>query len=190
MQPGAETTAFDLARRARAGDEEAFRALFERYRARLAFLVRHRIGPGQQGRIEVDDVVQETFLAAWRDLPRFEYRAPGSFLRWLSGIALHRIADMAREAGRAKRDGGPRSGLTGHEPALSQTPSRILDQNERVQSLLRRLDALPGQYREIILLAKFEGLTTAEMAERLGKTKPQVALLLHRALKRLAEELE
>jgi len=190
VEPGAATTALDLARRARAGDEEAFRALFERYRTRLAVLVRYRIGPEHQGRIEIDDIVQETFLAAWKDLPRFEYRGTGSFLRWLSGIAVHRIIDLAREAERARRDARLETGLDGHEPACWQTPSRILEQNERVQALLRRLDALPEQYREVILLAKFEGLTTSEMAERLGKTKPQVALLLHRALARLREAME
>lgn len=188
MEPGAATTAFDLARRARAGDEEAFRALFERYRTRLAVLVRYRISPELRGRIGIDDVVQETFLAAWKDLPRFEYRGPGSFLRWLSGIAAHRILDLAREAERARRDARLETGFDGHEPAGSQTPSRILDRQERVRALLRRMDALPEQYREVILLAKFEGLTTAEMAERLGKTRAQVALLLHRALARLREE--
>lgn len=51
-------------------------------------------------------------------------------------------------------------------------------------ALLARLDALSEEYRQAILLAKIEGLSTAELAERLGKSRQAAALLLHRALKR------
>jgi len=54
-----------------------------------------------------------------------------------------------------------------------------------VQALFARLEGLPPDYREAILLAKVEGLSTAEIAARMGKTREAVALLLHRALKRL-----
>jgi RNA polymerase sigma-70 factor (ECF subfamily) len=176
------TTAFDLAARARAGDADAFRSLFERYHQRLALLVHYRIAPPLRGRVEVDDVLQETFLAAVRDLAQFDYRSPGSFFRWLAGIALHTLADMARHAGRERRDAACETPLSGVVARDSLTPSRILFQRERMQALLARLDALPEHYREVVLLAKLEGLTTAEAAARLGKTREQTALLLHRAL--------
>ena len=69
----------------------------------------------------------------------------------------------------------------------SETPSRLFAREEGVQILLRKLDELPGEYREMILLAKFEGLTTKEISERVGKSRESVALLLHRALKRFRE---
>jgi RNA polymerase sigma factor (sigma-70 family) len=53
--------------------------------------------------------------------------------------------------------------------------------------LLGRLDALPPAYREVILLARMEGLSTGEVAERMGKSREAVSLLLHRALARLRE---
>jgi DNA-directed RNA polymerase specialized sigma24 family protein len=53
--------------------------------------------------------------------------------------------------------------------------------------LLERLDALPADYRQAILLAKIEGLSTAELAERMGKSREAAALLLHRAVKRFRE---
>ena len=53
-----------------------------------------------------------------------------------------------------------------------------------MERLLARLDALPEDYRRVLVLAKIEGLTTAEMAERLGKSREAVALLVYRALKR------
>ena len=49
------------------------------------------------------------------------------------------------------------------------------------------MDALPEEYRRVLILAKIEGLTTAEMAEQLGKSREAVALLVYRALKRFRE---
>jgi hypothetical protein len=66
-----------------------------------------------------------------------------------------------------------------------QTPSRILFQRERVAQLLKNLDALAEAERELILLAKVEGLTIGEMSQLLGKGKTQISLSLHRALKHL-----
>jgi RNA polymerase sigma factor (sigma-70 family) len=56
-----------------------------------------------------------------------------------------------------------------------------------VERLLARLDLLPEDYRQALILAKIEGLTTAEMAERLGKSREAVALVVYRALKRFRE---
>jgi DNA-directed RNA polymerase specialized sigma24 family protein len=66
----------------------------------------------------------------------------------------------------------------------SMTPSRILRETEEVNTLIGKLSALPGHYREAILLAKVEGLSTAEVAERMGKSREAAALLVHRAVKR------
>jgi DNA-directed RNA polymerase specialized sigma24 family protein len=46
------------------------------------------------------------------------------------------------------------------------------------------MDALPQDYRQVLILAKIEGISTAEMAERLGKSREAVALLVYRALRR------
>jgi RNA polymerase sigma factor (sigma-70 family) len=72
----------------------------------------------------------------------------------------------------------------GPDPADTKTPSRLFGQKEAVERLLDRLGALPEDYRQAIVLAKIEGLTTAEMAERLGKPREAVALLVYRAVKR------
>jgi DNA-directed RNA polymerase specialized sigma24 family protein len=66
----------------------------------------------------------------------------------------------------------------------------VLAEKEGYSSLLARLDSLPEQYREVILLAKVEGLETAEIAERLGKSREATALLLHRAVGRFRSILE
>jgi RNA polymerase sigma-70 factor (subfamily 1) len=186
----AKTSNFGLIDRAKEGDQEAFSLLFEKHRRRLAVLIHYKFGPEMRDGVEVDDVLQETFLKAFRDIGSFTYRAPGSFMRWLSRIADHTVTDLARYRARQRRGPGEyvrlrsESNPKGPEPADSRTPSRVLTESEAVLALMKRLDALPEDYRQAILLAKVEGLSTAEMAERLGKSREAVALLLHRAIQR------
>jgi RNA polymerase sigma-70 factor (ECF subfamily) len=186
---GSPTSTFTLLEKAKAGDEEALSRTFEKCRRRLAVLVHFKLSPHAREFSEVEDVVQETCLRAFRDLDGFTYQSPGSFLRWLSAIADHVIVDRVRYAGRARRAGeevpfrSPSNPL-GPEPADTKTPSRLFAQKEAVERLLDRLGALPEDYRQAIVMAKIEGLSTAEMAERLGKSREAVALLVYRAVKR------
>jgi RNA polymerase sigma-70 factor (ECF subfamily) len=186
---GSPTSTFTLLEKAKAGDEEALSRAFEKCRRRLAVLVHFKLSPHTREFSEVEDVVQETCLRAFRDLDGFTYQSPGSFLRWLSAIADHVIVDRVRYAGRARRAGeevpfrSPSNPL-GPEPADTKTPSRLFAQKEAVERLLDRLGALPEDYRQAIVMAKIEGLSTAEMAERLGKSREAVALLVYRAVKR------
>ena len=172
-----------------AGDDQSLARVFEKYRRRVTVLVHFKLSPGERQFSDVEDVVQEVFLRAFRDRDGFSYQAPGSFLRWLSTIADHVVVDRARYRHRERRAGEEVpfrsvSNPLGPEPADTKTPSRLLAQQEAVERLLARLDLLPNDYREAILMAKVEGLSTAEMAERLGKSREAVALLVYRAVKR------
>jgi len=188
----AATSTFALLEKARTGDDNALSEVFEQYRRRLMVLVHFKLNPQARGRGEMEDVVQEVCLRAFRDLDRFTYRTPGSFLSWLSAIADHVIADRARYRSRECRAGEEvpfrsESNPLGAEPADSKTPSRLFGQQEAMERLLVRLSRLPDDYRQAILLARIEGLPTAEVAERMGKSREQVALLVYRAVKRLRE---
>lgn len=184
------TTSFDLIERFRRGDPEAFTPLFERYRRRLAVMIHYKLSADKQKPEDVEEILQETFCSAFQDLRQFQYRSPGSFLNWLSRIADNVIIDAARRQNRQKR----RAELTrfrsqahpsGPEPIDSHSPSRCLTEREELAALIDTLNSLPDQYRQVILLAKMEGLSTQEMAERMGKSREAVALLLHRAIQRL-----
>jgi len=186
------TSTFALLEKAKTGDEQALSRAFEKHRRRLAVLIHYKLSPLARQSCEVDDLVQETHLRAFRDIGRFTYQSPGSFLRWLSSIADHVIVDRMRYLNRERRAGEEvpfrsASNPAGPDPADTKTPSRLFAQQEAVARLLARLDALPEDYRQVLILAKIEGLTTAEMAERLGKTREAVALLVFRALKRFRE---
>jgi len=188
-----QTSTYDLVERFKRGDTEAFSLVFQKYQRRLAVLVYYKMSTELRGAMEVDDILQEVFLAAARDMKQFTYQSPGSLMGWLSRIADHVIVDAARYQNRGKRRAEEmlrfrsESNPTGPEPADSETPSRVFAREETMQILLRKLDALPAEYREMIVLAKFEGQTTKEISERVGKSRENVALLLHRALKRFRE---
>jgi len=183
------TTTFALLEQAKDGDEQALSRAFERHRRRLAVLIHYKLSPHAREFCDVEDLVQETCLRAFRDIASFTYQSPGSFLRWLSAIADHAIIDRTRYQNRERRAGQEipfrsASNPLGPDPADSRTPSRLFAQQEAVERLLARLDALPEDYRRVLVLAKIEGLTTTEMAERMGKSREAVALLVYRALKR------
>jgi RNA polymerase sigma-70 factor (subfamily 1) len=185
------TSTFDLIQRFRGGDDGAFGDLFRKYKPRLAVLVRYKLSESLRNYFEVDDILQEVFLKASRDLEDFTYRSPGGFMAWLSCIADHVIADEARMLARQKRDGGERvrlrseSNPLGPDPIDPATPSRILLQHEREEALYACLEALPPDYRAAILMAKVECLPLAEMAKRFDRSRDATAVLLCRALQRV-----
>ena len=183
------TSTLALLEQAQAGDRDALSRAFEKYQRRLAILIHFKLGERTRTFAEVEDVLQETLLRAFRDIGRFSYQAPGSFLHWLSAIADHVILDRIRYESRECRAGEEipfrsESNPAGPDPADTQTPSRLLSQREAVERLLTRLGALPDDYRQAILMAKIEGLSTAEIAARMGKSREAVALLVYRAVKR------
>src|SRR5215831_36278 len=94
------TSSHGLVERVQKGDGEAFSLLFDKYRNRLAVIIHYRLGASLRRDADVDDVVQETLLRAFRDIERFEYKAPGSFMGWLARIADHVIVDLARAQNR------------------------------------------------------------------------------------------
>jgi DNA-directed RNA polymerase specialized sigma24 family protein len=101
MDPAASD---ELLQRARNGDGEAAGVLFERHVGPLRLYVRHRLGRALAARVEVDDVVQETFLRALQDLARDSRIGEYAFSRTLCMLARHVLADAARAARRLKRD--------------------------------------------------------------------------------------
>jgi RNA polymerase sigma-70 factor (ECF subfamily) len=184
------TSTLGLIDRLKQGDQEAFSLLFEKYCRRLAVLIHYRLSQSMRRTAEVDDVLQEVFLRALNGVGQFTYQGPGSFMRWLSRIADHVITDIARSETRQKRHADEivhfrsESNPGGPEPADTKTPSRVLWEKEKLLALLEKLNMLPQEYRQVILLAKIEGLSTQEVAQQLGKSRDATALLLHRAIKR------
>lgn len=134
------------------------------------------------------DVVQETFLRAWRGLARF--RGDSSVSTWLHRITVN-TALTARK--RAARNRGP--SLDSVEEVVAEAtpyvdPERrgeVLDLRLRLEEALNRL---PAGQRAVVILKDIEGWSHGEIADRLEITESAAKVRLHRAHRRLAHYLE
>lgn len=180
MRKKASTDA--LLRRAQEGDRSAFDELAREWTPRLEALVRLKLGRELRARVEVDDLVQETLLGAWRSIDTLRSPGGAAFFRWLAGIANHVVANEARCHRRR-----PVVPETGEAAASDPSPSRAMRRDERFDRLEEALDAMSPDHREVVLLARIEGLSLAEVAARMNRSPGAVAQLLWRALRQLRE---
>jgi RNA polymerase sigma factor (sigma-70 family) len=171
-----------LAERAREGDREAFQELAQACRERLARLVRFRLGPALRREADVDDVLQETHLRAFRGIEGFRWRSEDSFFQWLSGIARCVILEHCRKVRAARvEEGDP-------EPEVEHvSPSRALRRDERFDRLQGAVNGLTADYRRVLCGVLVEKLPLAEIARRMGRTPNAVSLILLRANRKLRE---
>jgi RNA polymerase sigma-70 factor, ECF subfamily len=174
----------------RAGDERAFAGLVDRYHASMLRVARAFV----PSRAVAEEVVQETWLAALRQLDRFEGRA--SFRTWLFRILVNR----AKTRGAGERRSVPFSALAVEElddsPAERTAATRPwCDPPRRLASLECRGDlraalaALPARQRAVITLRDVEGLDADEVCDLLGVSPGNQRLLLHRARTRVRAAL-
>ena len=171
-----------LVESAQRGDKRAFDELVALYRDRLRTAIDGRIGVGLRKTVEVEDLVQETFLWAFKSVRTFEWQGEDSFLRWLGGISHHVVL---KAAGRAK--GRESAALTDEIATDENSPSKILARGERFDRLQAAVDTLSPDHRDVILLTRIEGLKVNEAARRMGRSPEAVKKLLRRALKKLRE---
>lgn len=158
----------ELARAARQGNRAAFGRLYDRYARMVHGILLARVPHG-----EVDDLVQDVFLSAMRQLPAL--RDDGAFGGWLAIIARNRAHDYHRRAREWTE-------LPGEIPAADRhTPEAL--------AALEAIRALPEAYRETLLLRLVEGLTGDEIAARTGLTPSSVRVNLHRGMKLLRQKL-
>jgi RNA polymerase sigma-70 factor (ECF subfamily) len=160
-----------LVQRARGGDDLAFTSLYERY-ARFI----HGVLLARAAASDVDDLVQDVFLTAWKNLAKL--RDPAAFGGWLSMIARNRATDAHRH-----------SISTVELPADLQAAGSAGAQAEAL-AVLDVIRSLPAAYRETLVLRLVEGMTGPEIAERTGLTPASVRVNLHRGMKLLRETLD
>lgn len=158
-----------LVRAARAGDQAAFGALYERY-ARVV----HGIMLAHAPPDAADDLVQDVFERALRQIRGL--RDDRAFAGWLITIARNRVRDHWRR-----------------EPVSEELPERAAEAAAPAQAeaarVLEAIRELPEAYRETLLLRLVEGMTGPEIAARVGITPESVRVNLHRGMKMLREAL-
>ena len=175
--------------RVKAGDHDAFRHLVERH-SRSVFRLAYRLTGHEQ---DAEDVVQEAFLKAFREIRRFEARS--SFATWLYRITVNCSHDLRRQRPRAGTrpslddpDGGVLADLADTSPAadpLRELASRRID--ERVRAAMSGLSA---QERSAFVMRHFEGLSIEEIGRVLGLRTSAAKHSIFRAVHKLRRALE
>ena len=160
-----------LVRSARDGDDAAFKRLYERYARVVHGLLLARVPRG-----DVEDLVQDVFVTAWRNLGTL--RDPAAFGGWLSMIARNRATDYHRRTAEIVE-------LPDDLHAAGSTTARA-----EALAVLDMIKSLPEAYRETLVLRLVEGMTGPEIAERTGLTAASVRVNLHRGMKLLREKLQ
>ena len=174
--------------RAQSGDSDAFRLLVEQH-SRSIFRLAFRMTGNEQ---DAEDVVQETFLRAYKQLDKYEARS--SFSTWLFRIAANYSLDLIRSRKRhqdKRETGSPETGdilttIAGSEPG----PDRIAFSGEVQQRVGEALNELSAQERTAFVLRHFEGMSIEEIGDALGTGVNATKHSIFRAVQKLRRSLE
>ena len=176
MQLSQITDELALVRRAQT-DAQAFGALYDRYVQRVYRYCLYRTNNAP----EAEDLTAQIFLAALEGLPR--YRQDGHFAAWLFSIARNQVAEYHR---RAQPDPLDESQL----PPLQIDLALAVEKSQSREKLLRLIQALVEDERELIHLRYVAELPFAEIAKSLNKNEDAVKKTLYRLVARLKVEME
>jgi len=197
-EPGKDSAAAWLAA-ARAGSREGLGQALEACRAYLLGVANKELDHALQAKGGASDLVQETFLEAQRDFPRFQGSSEAELLAWLRQILLHRLGKFARRfSGTQKRQVASEIPLTTDGSSTSwqvqlaadaTSPSGLAMAQEQAESLRQALERLPEDYRQVLALRYQQGKTFEEIGELLGRSADAARKVWWRAIERLQKEL-
>lgn len=151
----------ELVQRVQDGDKKAFDMLVIKYQRKILRLVSRYIhDPG-----EALDVAQETFIKAYRALPRF--RGESAFYTWLYRIAINTSKNYLVAQGRRPPENDIDAEQYAAETVLKEyaTPEHLLLRDEIEETINEAIEKLPDELRMAITLREFEGMSYAEIAE-------------------------
>jgi len=177
MEPSDEK----LMERYAAGDLSAFRALFQRYENRIYNFFLRRLGDPERAA----DLFQELFLRLHRNRHRFDPGRP--FAIWLFTIANNLVRDNLRMT--RSLDFERVETEDALPPSKSATPEESAAAAEVGEKIAMAIQALPEAQKEVLLLARFEGLSHKQIAEITGRSRLAARQLLYRALQNLRRRL-
>lgn len=168
----------------------------ERFRASLRLLVRLDIDPRLTSKLDLSGVVQQTLLEAHQGRTDFQGEGEEALLRWLRQILARNLLDEIRKVKRAGYDAtldrsldDLSSRVEASFAADQSSPSERVARNEELLRLADALERLPDDQQTAVLRHHLQGVTLAEVAAEMGRSKASVAGLLRRGLTRLRDLL-
>ena len=171
----------ELLERARRGDNDARTELVMRHGRRLFGLAAALLGGADA---DVSDVVQETFLSVF-DGGLKTFKGNASLPTWLSGVLINRIRKLRRY--RHSRPAGPLDASARPVSAASSASNCPATQVQQRIDVAAMLDCLPPEYREVMVLREWHGMSYAEMASALGVPERTAETRLTRARRMLRQ---
>lgn len=181
-----------LVERARGGDHRAFEMLMVKYRRRIERLVGRMIRDPDLAQ----DVVQESFIRAYRAMPKF--RGESAFYTWLYRIAINTAKKallaikrdpLVTESSRAGSDEVDETSRKETEPSDGETPDALLASKEVAAAVNAAVDALSDDLRQAITLREIDGLSYEEIAEVMSTPIGTVRSRIFRAREAIAARL-
>ena len=177
-----------------AGDRLALSQLLYLHHRPLARQLAQQIDPSVRHLVSPEDLVQETYLCAFRDIHSCAARDEQTFGHWLSAIGGHQLQNALKAARAQKRGGGrkpaklPRSArasslddLVAQLSAHGESPSQALARHEAAAAMQVGLASLPSEQRQVMQLRYLDGQTENEAAANMQKTRDAVHGLVVRA---------
>jgi RNA polymerase sigma-70 factor (ECF subfamily) len=186
-----------LLRAAQSGCREAQGRLLEACRADLARIAEPDLDSQIRAKVGVSDVVQESLLEAHRDFASFRGQTPQEFYAWLKRILRSNLLNHFRawrtQARQLDRQlDFEAAGLRDSHliDGGGTTASAILNRQEQQEKLNRAVSALCDDYRQVIQLRHYEGLSFEEIGRRIGRSPDAARMLWYRAFDRLSREFD
>ena len=172
-----------------------------RYRDYLRLLARLQLHPRLQAKLDASDLVQQTLLQAHAHQAQYRGKTEQEWLGWLRKILANTVAGAARQFAAEARDlhreqsleaslDQSASRMEGWLAANHSSPSERAGRGEQLLRLAEALAKLPGDQQEVVELHHLKGLTVAEIAGKMRRSKPAVMGLLFRGVKKLREHLQ
>ena len=170
--------------RARAGDQEAFGILYQRYVQRIYSYIYYRVGHPQ----EAEDLTARVFYRAIQNIHRYEERGL-PFSAYLYRIAHNLVANWHRDQSRRKEIALEQTAW--HPPTTQDPhPEERLIRHEEEARLLAAIRKLPPDRQELLILKFVDRLSNAEIGQILGRSEGAIKSLYHRTLIALRAELK
>lgn len=174
----------EVVARVLAGDTSLFEILMRRYNQRLFRVARGILADDA----EAEDVMQEAYVRAFRELANF--RGEARFSTWLTRIACHEALARARKGRRLVSLAPINGGEPPDPPSEASGPERQLENRELHAVLREAVELLPDPLRAVFCLREIEGLSTEQTADALDLSVENVRVRLHRAKRGLRQTLD
>jgi len=198
---GASSITDDLVKAAAAGSTDASDRLFKQLMPQVRAMIIARLAPSRHQLQVVDDLCQQTLTGVAEGLPGLEICTAAGLKAFVSTIVSRRVIDFIRRTPQRGHAGAPTGLDSAYVEASTMvpkwmllaaddtTPSSKFGRGEAMRRVLAEMASLKPEHREIVTLAFFDQLTTAEIAERLELSRSAAGMLLLRAVRTLKRRL-